>query len=84
MLIKFDFSSKKGVLVVKYAFATAILKIETLRMRRRFCMRVFAATIARFMALDLPQTDFISRVTKSQERALISQAARSRKRAEAT
>ena len=36
MLIKFDFSSKKGVLVVKFAFATAILKIETLRMRRRF------------------------------------------------
>ena len=36
MLIKFDFSLKKGVLVVKSAFATAILKIETLRMRRRF------------------------------------------------
>ena len=36
MLIKFDFSSKKGVVVVKFAFATAILKIETLRMRRRF------------------------------------------------
>ena len=36
MLIKFDFSSKKGVLVVKFAFATTILKIETLRMRRRF------------------------------------------------
>ena len=33
---EFDFSSKKGVLVVKFAFATAILKIETLRMRRRF------------------------------------------------
>ena len=28
MLIKFDFSSKKGVLVVKFAFATAILKME--------------------------------------------------------
>ena len=36
MLIKFDFSSKKGVLVVKLAFATASLRIETLRMRRRF------------------------------------------------
>ena len=36
MQIKFDFSSKKGVLVVKFAFATAILKIETLRMRRHF------------------------------------------------
>ena len=42
MLIKFDFSSEKGVLVVKLAFATAILKIETLRMRRRFA-RVLAA-----------------------------------------
>ena len=40
LLIKFDFSSKKGVLVVKFAFAIAILKIETLRMRRRFA-RVF-------------------------------------------
>ena len=40
MLIKFDFSSKTGVLVVKFAFATANLKIETLRMRRRFA-RVF-------------------------------------------
>ena len=36
MLIKFDFSSKIGVLAVKFAFAIAILKIETLRMRRRF------------------------------------------------
>ena len=36
MLIKFDFSSKTGILVVKFAFATANLKIETLRMRRRF------------------------------------------------
>ena len=36
MQIKFDFSSKKGVLVVKFAFATAISKIETLRMRRHF------------------------------------------------
>ena len=45
MLIKFDFSSKKGILVVKFAFATAILKIETLRMRRRFaCMSVKANT----------------------------------------
>ena len=38
--MKFDFSSKKGVLVVKFTFATAILKIETLRMPRRFA-RVF-------------------------------------------
>ena len=36
MLIKFDFSSKTGILVVKFASATANLKIETLRMRRRF------------------------------------------------
>ena len=36
MLIKFDFSSKTGILVVKFAFATANFKIETLRMRRRF------------------------------------------------
>ena len=36
MLIKFDFSSKTVILVVKFAFATANLKIETLRMRRRF------------------------------------------------
>ena len=36
MLTKFDFSSKKGVLVVKFAFANSSLKIETLRMRRRF------------------------------------------------
>ena len=36
MQIKFDFSSKKGVLVVKFALATAILKIETLRMCRHF------------------------------------------------
>ena len=36
MLIKFDFSSKTDVLVVKFAFPTANLKIETLRMRRRF------------------------------------------------
>ena len=36
MPIKFNFSSRKGVLVEKFAFATAILKIETLRMRRRF------------------------------------------------
>ena len=40
MLTKFDFSANKGVLVVKFAFANAILKIETLRMRRRFA-RVF-------------------------------------------
>ena len=36
MLIKFDFSSKTGILVVAFEFATANLKIETLRMRRRF------------------------------------------------
>ena len=36
MLINVDFSSKTGILVVKFAFATANLKIETLRMRRRF------------------------------------------------
>ena len=42
MLIKFDFSSITGILVVKFAFATANLKIETLRMRRRFA-RVFNA-----------------------------------------
>ena len=40
MLIKFDFSSKTGILVVKFAFATANLKIETSGMRRRFA-RVF-------------------------------------------
>ena len=33
---KVRFQLKKGVLVVKFALATAILKIETLRMRRRF------------------------------------------------
>ena len=43
MLIKFDFSSKTGILVVKFAFATPNLKIETLRMRRRFA-RVFVKT----------------------------------------
>ena len=36
MLIKFDFSSKTGFLVVKFAFATTKLKIETLRVRRHF------------------------------------------------
>ena len=36
MLIKFDVSSKTGILVAKFAFTTANLKIETLRMRRRF------------------------------------------------
>ena len=30
MLVKFDFSSKTGILVVKFAFATASLKIDTL------------------------------------------------------
>ena len=44
MLIKFDFSSNTGILVVKFAFATANLKIETLRMRRRFA-RVFAVPL---------------------------------------
>ena len=43
MLIKFDFSSKTGILVEKFAFATANLKIETLRTRRRFA-RVFIAS----------------------------------------
>ena len=33
---KVRFQLKKGVLVVKFAFATAFLKIETLRRRRRF------------------------------------------------
>ena len=44
MLIKFDFSPKKGVVVVKFKFATAKLKIETLGMRRRFA-RVLAFSI---------------------------------------
>ena len=44
MLIKFDFSSKTGILVVKFAFATANLKIEILRMRRRFA-RVFPRSV---------------------------------------
>ena len=44
MLIKLDFSSKTGILVVKFAFATANLKIETLRMRRRFA-RVIDKTL---------------------------------------
>ena len=50
MLIKFDFSSKTGVLVVKFAFATANLQIETLRMRRRFA-RVFMKGFALRLAL---------------------------------
>ena len=33
---KVRFYLEKGVLVVKFTFATVILKIETLRMRRRF------------------------------------------------
>ena len=45
MLIKFDFSSKIGILVVKFAFATANLKIETLGMCRRFA-RVFGGITA--------------------------------------
>ena len=54
MLIKFDFNSKTGILVVKFAFATANLKIETLRMRRRFA-RVFleAATLSGFLLIIL-------------------------------
>ena len=36
MLIKFDFSSKTDILVVKLPFATANLKIEALGMCRRF------------------------------------------------
>ena len=43
MLIKFDSSSKTGILVVKFTFATANLKIETLRMRRR--LRVFVVGV---------------------------------------
>ena len=34
MLIKFDFGSKTGILVVKFAFGTTNLKIE--KLRRRF------------------------------------------------
>ena len=45
MVIKFDFSLKTGILVVKFAFATANLKIETLRMRRRFARVLTAAEI---------------------------------------
>ena len=52
LLMKFDFSSRKGVLVVKFAFATANLKTETLRMRRRFA-RVFARVQK---VRDFPQT----------------------------
>ena len=48
MLIKFDFSSITGILVVKFAFATANLKIETLRTRRRFA-RVFSAVDIAFI-----------------------------------
>ena len=44
MLLKFDFSSKTGILVVKFAFATANLKIETLRMRRRFARVLISST----------------------------------------
>ena len=40
MLIKFDFSSKTGILVVKFAFTTANLKIE-LAHAQPFCTRVF-------------------------------------------
>ena len=54
MLIKFDFSSKKGVLVVKLAFATAILKIETVRMRRHFA-RVSEAASGLYLFL-LPES----------------------------
>ena len=54
MLIKFDFSSKAGILVVKVAFATANLKIETFRMRRRFA-RVLGNCV--FMCFDLGKWD---------------------------
>ena len=39
MLIEFDFSSKTGILVVKFAFATANLKID-LAHAQTFCTRV--------------------------------------------
>ena len=51
--MKFDFSSKTGILVVKFAFATANLKIETLRMRRRFARVLFACEI-RKLAYNRP------------------------------
>ena len=54
---KVRFKLKKGVLVVKFAFATEILKIETLRMRRRFARvlpRFHSPTIyASFASLQL-------------------------------
>ena len=46
------FSSKTVILVVKFAFATANLKIETLRIRRRFA-RVFGATFIFYRLLFL-------------------------------
>ena len=51
MLIKFDFSSKTGILVVKFAFATANLKIETLRMRRRFARVLVDTDLSAFVML---------------------------------
>ena len=54
MLIKFGFSSKTGILVVKFAFATANLKIETLRMRRRFA-RVLHRDIGTILTLFLSE-----------------------------
>ena len=45
-----DFSSKTGILVVKFTFATANLKIKTLRMRRRF------ARVSVWPELPIPTT----------------------------
>ena len=55
MLIKFDFSSKKGVLVVKFAFATAIFKIETWACADvlhacRPCLHLLIGTLSSFVA----------------------------------
>ena len=69
MLINFDFSSKTGILVVMFAFATGNLKIETLHMRRRFA-RVFIAS-----ELPLVQgvlSDDLEIVFFSLEKAIIS------------
>ena len=52
MLIKFDFSSKTGILVVKFAFAAANLKIETLGMGRRFA-RVLYRGLAKVIYTSL-------------------------------
>ena len=59
MLIKFDFSSKTGILVEKFAFATANLKIETLRTRRRFA-RVFTRAATWPLFWDTKMVDVTS------------------------